>query len=172
MQEEAGRKCFLSVLTFIRILPLPGQCASILERDALHLNLEKNLRQAVHSCIILFVSRSIFESCCSPAENHLLLWAHDAHPSVPATVMMLTERRPSGLSCTIGHRAYSHISICIRPRTLPAKHCRECWNLFSPQGPRGRLKWISAMTHLRASSHPFSAGSFCFVRASSQLKGQ
>lgn len=50
------------MVTFIRMLSLPGQCGSILERDALHLNLEKNLGRAVYSCIILFVSLSGFES--------------------------------------------------------------------------------------------------------------
>lgn len=126
LQQEAGRKRPLFMVTFIRSLPLPGQCGHSLERDPLHLNLEKNLRQEVCSCIILFVSLSGFESRCSPVENLLFLWAHSPHASVPATIMMLTERHPSGLCYTIGHRAYSHIFICIRPKTLPAEHCRKC----------------------------------------------
>ena len=73
--DSAGRKSPPFMVTIIRILPLPGQCGCILGRDALHLNLEENLRQAVHSCIILFVSLSGFESRCSPTENLLFLWA-------------------------------------------------------------------------------------------------
>lgn len=78
------------MVAVIRILPLPGQCGRILERDALHLNLEKNLGQAgsplLHNSFF-FNLRVVLRAAATLLRKNLLF------PLGPQALLPLNQRQ-------------------------------------------------------------------------------